>query len=241
MPRIRVIDFETTGMEPPAEVCEVGKCDLYLRDGETEWTVNPLPVSYLCGVKSMPAEVRAIHHITLAETEGWAPFMDGVLWSDCDGDSVDVIAAHNAEFEAKFWGSPPLPVICTYKAALRVWPEAPSHSNGALRYWLEDQGLLRLHHETAMPPHRAGPDAYVTAHILKALLSEATARQMAAWTKEPRLLPKCTLGKFRGVPWPEVETGFLTWMLNQATMEVDLKWNAQRELDRRRNVDNPVL
>jgi hypothetical protein len=29
---VRVIDFETTGMEPPAEVCEVGICDLRLED-----------------------------------------------------------------------------------------------------------------------------------------------------------------------------------------------------------------
>lgn len=240
MPSIRVIDFETTGMEPPAEVCEVGKCDLYLREGETEWKVHPSPISYLCSVKEMPPEVRAVHHISLAETQGHAPFMDGVLWSDCDGDEIAIVAAHNAEFEAKFWGQPPIPILCTYKAALRVWPDAPSHSNGALRYWLEDQGLLSLNHDIAMPPHRAGPDAYVTAHILKALLGFATARQMVAWTKEPRLLPKCPLGKFRGFAWPDVEAGFLTWMLNQPTMEDDLKWNAARELDRRRS-DNEVI
>ena len=46
--------------------------------------------------------------------------------------------------------------------ALRVWPEAPRHSNQVLRYW---RGM-RLDHARAMPPHRAGPDAWVTAHIL---------------------------------------------------------------------------
>ena len=86
-----------------------------------------------------------------------------------------------------------------------------------------------------MPAHRAGPDAYVTAHLLKALLVTTTAKQMVAWTKEPRLLPKCTIGKFRGKPWPEVEAGFLNWMLNQADMEADLKWNASRELERRKS------
>ena len=103
-----------------------------------------------------------------------------------------------------------------------------------LRYWLEDQGLLSLDHETAMPPHRAGPDAYVTAHILKALFAAgATGKEMVAWTREPRLLPTCPIGKFRGKPWPEVEGGFLQWMLKQADMEADLKWNANRELLRR--------
>ena len=85
-----------------------------------------------------------------------------------------------------------------------------------------------------MPPHRAAPDTYVTAHILCALFDAgATGKLMVGWTREPRLLPRCTIGKFRDRPWEEVETGFLDWMVRQVTMEEDLKWNAQRELDRR--------
>jgi len=33
--------------------------------------------------------------------------------------------------------------------------------------------------------------------------------------------------------WSEVDGGFLKWMANNATMDADNKWNAQRELDRR--------
>lgn len=226
---IRVIDFETTGMEPPADVCEVGYCDLISTpDG---WRVEE-PQSWLCGVESIPPEVRAIHHIGMDDVDGHLPFNAVSLVEQSD--TCAVIAAHNMEFEERWLGIDGImPALCTYKAALRVWPDAPGHSNGVLRYWLEDQGLLSLDHDMAMPPHRAGPDAYVTAHILKALLDLATAREMVAWTKEPRLLPKCPLGKFRGFAWADVETGFLTWMLNQPTMEADLKWNARRELDRR--------
>lgn len=224
---IRVIDFETTGMEPPAEVVEVGWCDLtQTPDG---WEVGE-PDNYLCRVTSIPPEVRAVHHITMAEVAHASPFMAGALIADLAGTSA--VAAHNADFETRFF-QPEGAVICTLKAALRVWPDAPGHSNGVLRYWLEDQGLITLDHETAMPPHRAGPDAYVTAHILKALLACATGREMVAWTKEPRLLPTLPIGKQRGAKWPDVEAGFLTWMLNQPTMEDDLKWNARRELERR--------
>lgn len=227
---IRVIDFETTGMEPPAEVCEVGTCDLTLGYSGA-WIVGQ-PVSWLCRVSAMPPEVRAVHHITLGMVESWPPFDQTNLIETSD--TCAVLAAHNAEFEERWLQvEGVMPLLCTYKAALRVWPEAPGHSNGVLRYWLEDQGLLSLDHDTAMPPHRAGPDAYVTAHILKALLTRASAREMVAWTREPRLLPTCPIGKFRGKPWAEVEAGFLNWMLGQPTMESDLKWNAQRELDRR--------
>jgi exodeoxyribonuclease X len=231
MTALRVIDFETTGMEPPAEVVEVGYCDLVqLPDGT--WHVEE-PYSWLCGVAAIPPEVRAVHHITIDEVAGLAPFDRAALFAT--GDRIPAaIVAHNLDFETKFLGEHGLPAICTLKAALRVWPAAPAHSNGVLRYWLEDQGLLSLEHATAMPPHRAGPDAYVTAHILKALFAAgATGKEMVAWTKEPRLLPTCPIGKFRGKPWAEVEGGFLSWMLNQATMESDLVWNARRELERR--------
>ncbi len=222
---IRVVDFETTGTEPPdAEVCEVGLCDLLL----AEKRVNS-PRSWLCRVKAMPPEVRAIHHISLAECAEWDAFDPDLMFRD----PCDAMAAHNSQFEAQFFGSP-VPMICTHKAALRVWPEAPSHSNGALRYWLEDQGKIAPDHVTTQPAHRAGPDAYTTAHILLALFNEgATGRDMVAWTKEPPLLPRCPLGKFRGKPWPEVEAGFLGWMLRQPDMDAGLKWNAQREINRR--------
>lgn len=227
---IRVIDFECTGTEPPAEVCEVGICDL---DLEARVIVDPR--SWLCGVKSMPPEVRAVHHIALAECEGKPPFNIGMAVAP----DLAAIAAHNAEFETKFFDSP-LPVICTYKAALRIWPDAPSHSNGALRYWLEDQGKINPVHALTQPAHRAGPDAYVTAHILLALFDAgATGKQMVAWTKEPRLLPRCPIGKFRDKPWSEVEAGFLGWMLRQESMEEDLKWNARREIARRSEGVNP--
>ena len=225
---IRVVDFETTGTEPPAaEVCEVGVCNLYLE----ERRIAP-PRSWLCGVSAMPPEVRAVHHISLADCHGAAPFDAAAIFAK---PRCDAIAAHNAAFELRFF-SATVPVICTYKAALRVWPDAPAHNNGTLRYWLEDQGLIRPDPALTQPAHRAGPDAYVTAHLLLALFNASiTGRQMIGWTKEPALLPSCPIGKFRGQPWPAVDEGFLCWMLNQETMEQDLKWNARRELDRRRS------
>jgi len=222
---VRVVDLETTGLEPPeAEVCEVGICDV---DIESKSVLGQR--SWLCGVRSMPPEVRAVHHIGLAECASHPAFDVTSLFAE----RVSVLAAHNSEFETRFFRSP-LPMLCTLKAALRVWPDAPSHSNGALRYWLEDAGKISLNDALTQPAHRAGPDAYVTAHIFLALLAAgATGRDMVAWTREPPLLPRCPIGKFRGKPWAEVDAGFLGWMLRKEDMEEDLKWNARREIDRR--------
>jgi len=174
-----------------------------------------------------------VHHISMADVAGRDEFHPGPML----GCGIDAIAAHNADFELRFFTAT-IPVICTYKAALRAWPDAPSHSNGALRYWLEDQGLVSPDHALTQPAHRAGPDAYTTAHILLALFNAGhTGKEMVAWTKEPKMMPTCPIGKFKGKPWREVEAGFLGWMIRQPDMDTDLKWNANREIARRSNVE----
>lgn len=229
---IRVVDFETNGTEPPAEVVEVGWCDL-THQGNGFWTVGEW-TARLHGVSAIPPETRAVHHISPQEVAGLPPF-DAAAFME-DSDHCAAFAAHNAAFEEQWLKIDGImPLICTYKAALRVWPDAPAHSNSVLRYWLQDQGAMEgMEHEKSMPPHRAGPDAYVTAWILRALLTHCTGKEMVAWTREPKAFPTCPIGKERGKKWADVDTGFLTWMTNQASMEADLKWNAQRELDRRR-------
>ncbi|WP_223424099.1 hypothetical protein [Tateyamaria pelophila] len=213
---IRIFDFETT----PTEVCEAGWCDL--KNGR----ITP-PTSRLYGITG-PIEpgARAVHHIRSEDLEG-APIFDGVPSA-----GVTVFAAHNASYELQFW-TPPVPVICTYKAAMRIWPDAPSHKNFAVAYWLEDRGDVVLDHAQLGKSHRAGADAYATAHILKALMATGvTVEDMIGWAREPVLMSKIPLGKFRGESWSAADAGYLRWMLG-SDMSDDLKWNAKRELDRR--------
>jgi hypothetical protein len=50
---------------------------------------------------------------------------------------ADVYVAHNCEFESSFFAAQGIelgPWICSYKCALRVWPELDGHSNQELRY-----------------------------------------------------------------------------------------------------------
>lgn len=233
MKTIRVVDFETTGEAPPAVVVEVGVCDVTYGP---EWIVGG-PTSQFYGADRLPPETRAIHHIAPAEIAGLGPFYAKPFVDKAIDHEVMALAAHNAQFEAQWLGPVlgSLAMICTYKAALRVWPEAPAHKNNVLRYWLEEQGIGTIDPALAQPAHRAGPDAYVTAHLLKHLLTKATVEELIAWTKEPAAMPRCPIGKWRGTKWSEVEEGFLRWMLRTPDMEVDLKWNAKRELDRRRD------
>src|SRR6185437_4732810 len=66
--RLRLVDFETTGMPPDARVCEVGWCDLVGRDadpttGLMQWSIGE-PQGLLVNPRCpMPPDARAIHHI----------------------------------------------------------------------------------------------------------------------------------------------------------------------------------
>ena len=64
-----------------------------------------------------------------------------------------------------------------------------------LRYLRTPEGLV---HEKGLPAHRAGPDAYVTAHHLRDMLNEATVEQLLEWSREPGLLPRVPAGPARG-------------------------------------------
>src|SRR3546814_20802012 len=82
-----------------------------------------------------------------------------------------------------------------------------SHSNNALRYHLNPEGLDR---RRALPTHRALPDAYVTAFTLREALNAGNSvEKLIQWTNEPALLVRCKIGeKWRnggkGPPWKDV-------------------------------------
>lgn len=228
---IRSWDVETSGsVDEGGVVIESGWCDIDLKTRDVSE-----PKSQLFGLpigRTLSPEVRAVHHIQ--ESELPADLFDAEDTKRQWGfEGVATMVAHSAEYETSFM-QPACPVICTYKVALRVWPDAPTHSNAGLRYWLQDDGRINPVDSLCLPHHRAGPDSYVTAHIMLALMDTGmSGKEMARISREPALLPRCPIGKFRNKPWPEVESGFMLWMLKQADMAENLKWNAKRELDRR--------
>ena len=123
-----------------------------------------------------------------------------------------------------------VPWICTYCVAFRLWPGAPRHSNQVLRYW---RGL-EIDAAAAMPPHRAGPDALVTAHLLANMLSEVSVDQMVAWTREPKNFPAPLFGKHRGTSRSKIPGDYLGWLIRQDALDGDVVWCARMKQERRK-------
>lgn len=231
---VRVIDLETCGFEPPAGICEIGFCDLVHWDGR--WIVGTPSELLVNPVHPIPPETSAVHHIVDADVYGAPTFEDAAQAVLFDEERMQaprvVFVAHNAKFERQ-WLTPEVTGdvqwICTYKAALRIWPEAPAHNNGTLRYWLNPTGLRR---DRAEPAHRAGPDAYVTAFLLREMLAKRTLDELVAISSEPAQQVRCAFGKHRGTAWSEVPFDYLQWCARQ-DMDEDVAFTVRSEIRRR--------
>lgn len=233
MRKARVWDCETTGFpeQPGAELVEVGFVDVDLDAADHQllgsWQSLVEPIG------PIPPEAKAVHHLTERDLVGQpsaelarAALRDGMH----DG---DVFVAHNAKFEQAFFDAGNIPWVCTLKCAYRAWPEAPGHSNQVLRYWLgiEDE----IDRDLAMPPHRALPDAYVTAHIFRRLLTLRPVERLIEISNEPGFLPKFRFGKHAGKSFKAVavdDRSYLDWIVNKSDMDEDVKFTAKHWLDK---------
>jgi len=227
---IRCFDSETSGLTPAeGDLIEFGYADVILPARTIE-----APVSWLCGTdKPITPENRAVHHINPAMLVGRDKFDPPTVNDTAKADGVTCWSAHNLAFDEKFF-PPELPAFCTYKAALRAWPDAPSHGLSVLRYWLEENGRLAGFNYAHASTHRAGPDAYVCAWLVRCLLEDGhTGKTLLQWSKEPPLFPRCPIGKYKNQTWSDCDTGWLQWLAFKSDMDENLKHNARLELDRR--------
>ncbi|WP_336814827.1 DNA polymerase III subunit epsilon [Bosea sp. MMO-172] len=228
--RVRVIDLETAG-DGPHDVCEVGWQDVSLAS-DGRWEVTEERGSCLVSPgRPISADTMAVHHIRDEDVAG-SPYWKDVAPAILNPKGgVLALAAHRAAFEQRYC-RPRLTAgaqwICTWKCALRLWPELPRFSNQMLRYQRKPEGLI---HEIGLPAHRAMPDAYVTAHHLRDMLNEASLEQLLLWSREPGLLPRVPAGAYRGKGWDQVD--ILALRVFAEERDSDVRYSARVELNRR--------
>lgn len=69
--------------------------------------------------------------------------------------------------------------------------------------------------------HRAGPDTWVTAHILLDLLKERTVEELLEISANPVRLLKMPFGKHYGKSFKEIDEGYLDWLVDKSDMRND--------------------
>ena len=229
---VRVIDTETAGGRMPDDaVIEIGSMDLDLVTGEAgnrmEVLVDPE------GTPISPG-ARRVHKIADEELEGAASFANAVL----PFATARTYAAHRASFDKGRLQSPPGTWLCTWKLALRAFPDSPAHGLQSL--------VRRLGLKPELPEgshaHRALYDAVCTVELLRACHAALAPRcdgpadflrRAARVSSEPGLLVRLRFGRHKGMRVREVPTDYLAWMISEADMDRDAAFTARHELRRR--------
>lgn len=221
-----VLDTETTGID--TKTCKVVEIAFY----------NPTIDMNFCELVdpevAIPPEVSAIHHICDHDVAGklnWEEVKDVVL-TMLQVENITILAAHNADYDKAVVMIPDIVWIDTYKCALRQWPDAPSHKNEVLKYWLRlgDRGRAFMH-----GAHSALHDCKTTALILEELLKHNSIETLIEWSNGPKMFAKISFGKHAGKKWEEIDTGYLQWMCKQGDMDKDIVACAAREIQRRKD------
>lgn len=237
--KIRVIDFETTDQ---AEEKKKGKAVGIVEIGWSDVTIDgkiSRPQAHLVnpGI-AVTVQARAVHHISDEMVAGAMSPTDAFLLLMGGMEPGDMFAAHQADFERTFFGGGNHSWVCTMKCAKHLWDEAPSFSNQALRYFLGIDELFEWP-DLSMPPHRAGPDAYVTAHILAHLIRAVPPTRLVELTNTPVLQRKVMFGEMhRGKLWSDMDRGFLEWVLSK-DFDTETKHTARHWLNKLRQPSNP--
>ncbi len=227
---VRVVDVETSGLPEDEHhaICELGWVDLNL---ETLTITNPVTFLVNPG-HPIPPHIRAIHHIGDADVAAAMLPDQAIKLVEKDLPADALLAAHNCKFEQAF-----IPVdrqwICTMKCAMRAWPDAVSHGNQALRYMLDIDAEPDFDPAAATPPHRALPDAYVTARILRQLVKLRPVERLLEITKEPPLTRLIRFGKHKGSPWASLPYDYLEWIINVSELDAETKAQATYWRDKR--------
>jgi exodeoxyribonuclease X len=228
-----VSDTETTGFDP-AEGAALLEVAAVWAPGASSKGVLAYQ-SFVEFEGKIPPEAKSVHHIQEASVSPGAPFcnprqhvIDQLLSFETDSTAW---AFHNAEFDLRFLPELTRPVICTYRCAMHLWPDAPSHKNTALMYWLETTPDPRL--TAGLESHRALYDTAVTATLLDRLSREHSYDELVELTKKPILKTKVNFGKHKGMQWSEVPRDYAQWCLYKSDMaekDADLRYTLEVRL-----------
>ena len=235
---ITVIDCETTGTDAAVDrVVEFAAVPIHVIEAAPGSDLRPVYTAGE-GVSSLvypgipiPPQASAVHHLIDEDVESAPPLgrainqVLGPLWQS---DENLICCAHNARFDRSFL--PPLQNakwLDTYRCAMHLFPDAPTHSNQGLRY------ALRLPVPRDLPVHRALGDCVVTAHLLLRLLQERSLDELLTLSRKAVVLKTIRFGKHKGMAWTEAPMNYLEWLAEQKSEDPDVRFTVAFELKRR--------
>ena len=235
-----LVDCETTGKDPKtAELVEVAAV---LIDGRG--VIYDRIESFCRPTKPIPPDVMSVHNITNRDVAN-APdraTVDEQLRAFIPAEATMV--AHFAQYDRAVLepGIGVRPWICTQRLAHHLMPDALNFKLGTLRYVLSEDPI----DTEGLAAHRALADVLVLKFVFRVLIEAWAIRCMdahepfddlgalLALAASPYEIRRFPFGKHRGALLANIPAEYFDWALrNMTDIDADLRWNIERELERR--------
>lgn len=205
-----LIDTETTGLNEP-EAVEVAHAVLGATPREPAYAAA-IAVQRLRPSKRCELGALATHHILDAELADCPPSSSYRL-----PEGTAYVIGHNIDYDWGAIGKPDVRRICTLAFARQLWPEADSHSLGAMLYLLLPPTLARA---AQTGRHSARGDAHNTLvflfrfilPLLPGAYSWETLWRYSERARVPKVMP---FGKHRGELIADLPGDYVQWCLRQ--------------------------
>lgn len=209
-----IFDTETTGIDAP-EVIESGWIPI-----DIAGAIIPPGGQVDRWRPSKPISLGAlnVHHIMDEDLASCPPSSEFRLPA-----GVEYLIGHNVDFDWRAIGEPPVKRIDTCAICRSLWPEADSHSQGAMLYLLERQDAR----DNLTRAHSAGQDAInckaILGHIIKKAGPFETFEALWQYSERCRVPTVMGFGKHKGLAIANVPQDYKRWLLNQPDVDPYLR------------------
>ena len=162
--------------------------------------------------KKMAWGALATHHILPDELVGHPPSET----APARVPAAKYWIGHNIDFDWKVLGKPPVKRICTLAMCRAVWPNADSHTQTAMMYFLF--GATPATRERVRAAHGAFADIGLTRELLIRICELEEISDLDAlydFSEQARIPRVFSFGKFKGQPIAAADRGYAGWYSRQ--------------------------
>jgi exodeoxyribonuclease X len=212
-----VLDTETSGLEEPIGVCEIGMIEL---DPATLSEVGRLR-SLIDPETKISFGAMGVHRITnemVADQPTLDEYFDQVLGGHYANRDI-LMVCHNSSFDfpkVKHKFGPGSKHLCTLKLIKKLLPDAENHKLATLKFML---GLGRMDGTS----HSALDDVEDTADLLRWIVRESglSLAELYDLQHQPTVIKTMPFSKHKGQPLEDVPLSFWVWLSKQTGEGVD--------------------
>lgn len=204
-----IFDCETTGIDDPVIV------QTAWADTDHRGQCEAIPwVEYWNPGKPISTGAMATHHIIDADVADKRPASEFSLPAD-----VTYLIGHNIDFDWHAIGEPSVKRICTLALARHLWPDADSHTLGALIYRIQKpayaRDLLRGAHDAAVDVSLCG----IVLREICAARQPSDLEDLWRMSEEARVPTRMPFGKHKGEPIASIPADYKAWLRRQPDVD----------------------